>query len=112
MKERCRGLRRRATLPERALWELLRGRQLDGHKFRRQHQFGACILDFYCVEKRLAVEVDGRQHETGVGPEYDAARTNYLETQGVRVIRFTNAEVLRTPQAVVSALRRALGQLG
>lgn len=97
--ERCRDLRRSATNAERLHWQLLRARQLANAKFRRQHQFGPYILDFYCHEQKLAIEVDGAHHATQV--ERDEARTRYLEERGLRVIRFTNLEVLKETEAVL-----------
>ncbi len=75
------------------LWSALRGRQMAGLKFRRQHPIGQVILDFYCVEKRLAVEVDGEVHLDPQQAAHDEDRTEYLATQGICVLRFTNAEV-------------------
>ena len=96
---RRQALRRNATIAERALWRLLRSRQLEGYKFRRQHAVGPYILDFYCAPGRLAVEVDGSQHYTSTGLADDALRTLYLRAAGVRVLRFTNVEVLATSRA-------------
>ena len=78
----ARTLRAGATDAERSLWRLLRSRQVAGSKFRRQRPFGPYILDFYCIEKRLAVEADGGQHFTPEGREADARRTEYLEQRG------------------------------
>ncbi len=77
-----------ATDAEALLWALLRRRQLGGAKFRRQHQFGSYILDFYCNEARLAVEVDGGQHSGPEGVVQDGARTEFLQSCGVNVLRF------------------------
>jgi len=98
---RCRELRREATPAEQALWKLLRSRSLEGLKFRRQHQIGACIIDFYCTAHRLGIEVDGSQHRSARGRDFDAARTEYLKSLGVRIIRFTNAEARQNPGLVV-----------
>jgi very-short-patch-repair endonuclease len=97
---RCRELRRSATNAERLLWQLLRARQIAGAKFRRQHQFGPYILDFYCHERKLAIEVNGAHHATEV--ERDEARTHYLESRGLRVIRFTNREALRETESLLN----------
>lgn len=88
------GMRRRETAPERILWQALRHRGLAGLKFRRQHPFGRYILDFYCRSIRLAVELDGMHHFSPEQRMYDALRTLYLESSGIRVIRFANARVL------------------
>ena len=97
---RARQLRRDQTDAERAIWRRLRGRQLGGAKFRRQHPVGPYIVDFFCEEHRLVVEIDGGQH----GPETDRQRTAYLETQGLTVLRFWNDDVLRSPDGVVQTL--------
>ena len=101
-------LRREATDAERSLWKLLRGRQLAGHKFRRQHEFGGFVLDFYCAEVRLAIEVDGGQHFSEEGAARDDERTRFLEANGIRVLRFTNTEVLHELDAVGEAILREL----
>jgi very-short-patch-repair endonuclease len=78
---------------ERALWHHLRGRQINGLKFRRQHRFSDYILDFVCLENRLVIEVDGAQH--GQQKRYDENRTQELQAAGFRVLRFWNNEVLK-----------------
>ena len=102
--ERVRSLRRSSTDAEALLWRFLRARQVAGAKFRRQHQFGLYILDFYCEKARLAIEVDGGQHFEPARQEYDAERTRYLEADGVRVLRFTNSEVLTETEAVLGQI--------
>lgn len=99
--DRVRRLRNEMTPSERKLWDVLKGRRLFGQKFRRQHPIFVnisasghktyYIIDFYCTELRLAVEVDGPVHETQV--EYDHRRDNLLRSKGIRVIRITNEEV-------------------
>lgn len=109
--ERRRQLRRESTDAELLLWRLLRGRQLGGAKFRRQHQVGQYVLDFYCPEYRLAVEADGGQHVASVGLAKDELRTRYLEGRGIRVLRFSNLEVLLGTEAVLETISKALGEL-
>jgi very-short-patch-repair endonuclease len=104
----CRDLRRRETDAERLLWMLLRGRQIAGAKFRRQHQFGPFILDFFCAEHRLAIEVDGGQHFSDEGKARDGARTTWLGRESVRMLRFDNLQVLRETEAVVETILEAL----
>lgn len=86
------------TDAEQALWRILRGRQISGLKFRRQHPFGDFILDFVCLEYRLVIEVDGGQHTEQT--EYDQIRTRILQKAGFQVLRFWNNEVLREIEAV------------
>lgn len=93
--ERARTLRRMMTPPEARLWTCLRGKRLRGLKFRRQHPVGPFILDFYCAEARLAVEVDGQGHEHPERLAHDRRRTAWLHRQEVRVIRLA-AESVRT----------------
>ena len=102
--ERERQLRRASTDAERALWRLLRSRQLEGYKFRRQHAVGSYILDFYCPESRLAVEVDGSQHFTADGLADDAARAAYLRSAGIEVMRLPNSDVLTNAEGTIEAL--------
>ena len=101
---RSRALRRNSTDAERKLWNVLRSRQLCGFKFRQQAEIEGYIVDFLCPERRLIIEVDGGQHS----PERDATRTAYLESQGFRVIRFWNNEVLQNIDGVWSAIEAAL----
>lgn len=93
LKDRRGELRSSLTPAEAFLWKRLQRSQLEGRKFRRQHSFGQYIMDFYCPDEKLAVELDGMQHFTEDGIKYDEARTVYLNNLGIRVIRFENAEV-------------------
>jgi very-short-patch-repair endonuclease len=93
-----RALRNNMTNAERALWNLLRRREISGLKFRRQHPFGDYILDFVCLENRLVIEVDGGQHVRQA--EYDENRTQKLQAAGFRVIRFWDTEVLKEIESV------------
>ena len=87
----ARRLRREPTDAERKLWQQLRGRRLDRLKFRRQHPFAGFVLDFYCEELKLCIELDGGQHAERVAE--DEARTKVLEKLGVTVVRFWNVEL-------------------
>lgn len=101
---KARTLRRTQTEPERRLWSLLRNRQMGGHKFRRQYPFDCYILDFACIERKLAVEADGGQHDGAV----DRARDTLLEAHGWRVLRFSNADILNHQDAVAEAILMSL----
>ncbi|TAN41409.1 MAG: endonuclease domain-containing protein [Nitrospirae bacterium] len=94
LKEQRRGLRRNQTDAEKAFWSKVRAKQFYGIKFFRQYSIGPYILDFYCPTLKLAVELDGGQHTEKQNQEYDTARTEYLTTQGIKVVRFWNNEVL------------------
>jgi very-short-patch-repair endonuclease len=93
---------------EARLWYNLRRHALGGYKFRRQHPFAPYILDFYCPQMKLMVEVDGGQHFEDEGMVRDARRTSYLESRGLRVLRFTNLEALTQTDAVLSTIYEAL----
>ena len=100
-----RNLRNAMTDAERRLWSVLRGRQLDGCKFRRQHPYFHYILDFVCLERRLVIEVDGGQH---AGSTRDDQRDRFLAEGGFRVLRFWNNDVLTQTQAVADEVHRHL----
>jgi len=101
LKDRRRDLRARSTDAERLLWQKLRGRQVCNLKFLRQFSVGPYILDFYCPEKKIAIELDGSQHTTEQGVAYDVERTAYLTGKDVKVMRFWNNEVLTNVDGVV-----------
>ena len=106
--QRCRELRRGGTDAESLLWQFLRSRQLAGAKFRRQHPLRGYILDFYCHEARLAVELDGAGHAEPEQAASDAERTRILRAEGIRVLRFWNNEVLQRTEGVLEAIWEAL----
>jgi very-short-patch-repair endonuclease len=93
-------LRRKMTPPELRLWNVLRA-EPEGFAFRRQHEAGDYVLDFYCAPSRLAIEVDGEIHARGDQPARDAARDAWLTTQGVRVVRIPAIELLHNLDGVV-----------
>ncbi len=92
------------TQAEHVLWHLLRGRKLDGYKFRRQLIIGSYIADFVCLNKRLIIEVDGLIHQIPENKISDAERTFALNKLGFNLIRFTNEEIFHTPEKVLSAI--------
>jgi len=96
------------TDAERALWRHLRSRQLSGHKFRRRQQLGPYIVDFVCLGNRLVIELDGGQHADQNQSEYDSQRTDWLQQNGYRVLRFWNHEVLQNLDSVRQAVYLAL----
>jgi very-short-patch-repair endonuclease len=106
---RRRHLRREATLAEAALWALLRGRRLGGFKFRRQHPCGPFILDFFCPERRFAIELDGGQHFEARARAYDDWRSEFLAARRITVVRFPCDQVLRRTEAVLVAIAFELG---
>ena len=99
--ERAQDLRQTMSPPERLLWAQLSGLKLEGFKFRRQHPLAPYVLEFYCPEKRLAIEVDGAGHIRGDQPERDARRDGFLKAQGIRVLRFPARLVFEDMNTVV-----------
>ena len=106
----ARRLRRQMSPPEARLWNALRRGGLDGLKFRRQHPFGRCVLDFYCAALRLAVEVDGSDHTLDGRPERDVARDQWLRIQGVTTLRIPAHEVMNSVDSAVSAIRAFIAE--
>ncbi len=98
-------LRQRQTKAEEILWSYLRNRKLNGNKFRRQHYIKSYIVDFYCAEKMLSVELDGGIHNTKEQKEYDHARTEFLKEQGITELRFTNEEVFENVLDVLDKIK-------
>ena len=92
------------TQAEHILWHLLRGRQLDGYKFRRQHIIGSYVADFVCLNKKLIIEVDGLIHQVPENKASDAERTFHLNKIGFEVLRFKNEEVINAPEKVLSKI--------
>ena len=101
-------LRANTTEAETILWRHLRQLEMKGTHFRRQVPIGPYVADFACMQARLIIEVDGSQHGTEGGLASDAARTQWLETEGYRVLRFWNNEVTTETEAVLEAIDHAL----
>jgi very-short-patch-repair endonuclease len=99
------------TPQERVLWEALRGRKLDGAKFRRPHPLGAFVLDFYCSGLRLIVELDGNIHDDSTRKARDARRDAHLITHGNHVVRIINMEVVLDLQTVLARLSAVIADL-
>jgi very-short-patch-repair endonuclease len=108
----ARTMRKEPTEAERRMWYELRDRRLGGWKFRRQVPLAGYILDFYCNELRLSVELDGSQHyDAGTNEAYDAKRTADLEALGVTIVRFENPEFMRDTRACVLGIGRIADEL-
>ena len=99
----ARGLRRKMTLPEVILWQLLRQRPA-GLKFRRQHPSGRFVIDFFCSDARLAIEIDGDAHSRGNRPQRDAARDAWFREAGIETLRLDAKDVLGNPDGVLRAI--------
>lgn len=102
--ERARSLRREQSPPEGVLWSALRNRRLGGLKFRRQHSVGPFVVDFYCADAHLIVELDSSYHDGRRAQ--DAARDRELESRGLRVFRVTASELAKNPDAVLETILR------
>ncbi len=105
--QRSRDMRQPLTAAEKKVWDRVRNHQL-GFKIRRQHPVGRFIVDFYCAQAKLIIEIDGDTHAEPDQAEYDQARTSWLEAQGYRVIRFQNADVHKNLEAVLAAIQEAV----
>ncbi|MDP2820507.1 MAG: endonuclease domain-containing protein [Polaromonas sp.] len=101
---RARALRKVSTDAEALLWSKLRGRQLGGLKFRRQHPVGHYFADFVCVELALVIELDGGQHATDAGISSDQKRSNDMAALGFQTLRFWNNDVLLQTEAVLEKI--------
>ena len=106
MTYRARALRRAETPAERELWRWLRGRKLEGAKFRRQQPLGPFVVDFFCEDARLVVEADGASHYPT--PLRDRTRDLWLAAAGLTILRFENCEILNGTAAVLARIRQAL----
>jgi very-short-patch-repair endonuclease len=106
--EFARTMRKEQTDAEQLLWRLLRNRNFCGFKFRRQHPIGGYILDFFCDELNLAIELDGSGHADIEQAGYDEERTKVLNGAGIRVIRFWNHELMNNTEDVLDEIFRHL----
>ena len=104
-------LRRTETNSERILWEKLKGRQLDGYKFRQQHGYGPYILDFYCPSLKLCIEVDGEVHDNEIVKQKDIERTLFLRQQKIHVLRIKNEEVEENIEEVLNKIREYINSI-
>lgn len=104
-------MRSNATDAENLMWQLLRAKRFLNLKFRRQHVIAPYIVDFYCHDLGLVIELDGSQHVTNDGKEYDAERTKFLEALGLKVVRYWNHDVLHRTDVVLGDLWRRCAEL-
>ena len=110
LKEKAESMRKNPTQAESAMWEMLRGKNLDA-KFRRQHIIGDYIVDFVCLDIQLVIEIDGGYHDSPEQQELDRQRTHFLQSKGFSVLRFTNEEVLVNTDETLTIIRNALKYL-
>ncbi len=104
MKAKRKSLRNNMPEPEHRLWLYLRGRKMKGYKFRRQASIENYIVDFYCPQLKLAVEIDGDSHREPKAIARDAQRQKNIERHGIRVLRFANIEIVESLEGVVAAI--------
>lgn len=105
--ERCRRLRKNQTDAENKLWSMLRNRQLQGVKFRRQFSIDRYILDFYCPEYKLAIEADGGQHYYN-GKKRDEIRSKILSTYEIEILRFSDLDILNNIEGVCEVIGKVI----
>ncbi|HQB12351.1 MAG TPA: endonuclease domain-containing protein [Candidatus Omnitrophota bacterium] len=108
LKSLARSLRKDMTNCERKIWGRLRGKQIRGLQFYRQKPIGNYIVDFYCPAKKIVIEIDGGQHFISPGRERDRTRDRFLETMGLRVLRFSDLDVMRNIDAVLETILDAV----
>jgi len=104
LKQYSRQLRENMTDAERKLWAKIRRKQIKEYQFYRQKPIGDYIVDFYCPKAKMVVEIDGSQHLVGETIQYDRIRDDYLSSLGLRVLRFTNTDVLINIKGVVESI--------
>ncbi|MDP8204334.1 MAG: endonuclease domain-containing protein, partial [Candidatus Tenebribacter mawsonii] len=108
LKERRRELRNNQTPAEKKLWQFIRRKQLHEIQFYRQYGIGPYIADFYAPSIKLCIEVDGHQHYTSNGMEYDSERDNYMNALNITVVRFRNKEVLQNITKIVDIIEKKI----
>jgi len=107
--EQRRDLRKNSTAAEVALWQMLKNKQIEGVKFRRQFSIEPYILDFYSPEIRLCIELDGAMHYTESGSENDCNRTKYLQREhDIKILRFENKALYNYPDEVLAEIKRVV----
>jgi very-short-patch-repair endonuclease len=105
LKEKRKALRNNLTPAEAKLWQLLKGKQCAGRKFRRQHSIGPYIVDFFCYAEDLIIEVDGSIHDDSIQKLNDSQRDQYLRKHGYQILRVKNEDVLQNPKRVLKAIK-------
>jgi len=105
-KKFARCLRKKGTAAEEKLWRIIRNRRLCKEKFRRQHVIEGFVVDFYCMKYKLAIELDGPIHNRR--REYDRERENIISSEGVRMLRFKNEEVMKNTESVLRTINREI----
>ncbi|MBU0646403.1 endonuclease domain-containing protein [Patescibacteria group bacterium] len=107
-KEFRKKLRNEPTEPEKILWKEISNKKLNGFKFRRQHGIGDYIADFYCPEAKLVIELDGDSHFEESGIQHDKIRTQQIEQNQIKIIRFNNTDIRDSIEGVIDTIRQHL----
>ncbi len=97
-------LRNNSTSAEATLWNILKNKQVAGYKFRRQHSIGKYIVDFYCPTLQLSIELDGEPHAELINIARDAERDEFLNQQGIKVMRYENRWVFEYPNVITEEI--------
>ena len=108
LKQHSRQLRKNMTDAERHLWAKIRMKHLKGYQFYRQKPIGDYIVDFFCPKAKLVIEVDGSYHLVGEKIEYDRIRDEYLNSLGLRILRFTNTDILTHIEGVIESIEEGI----
>ena len=104
-------LRNHGTSAEATMWLMLKNRQVLGMKFRRQFSVGSFVIDFYCPEIKLAIELDGAPHFTFAGGMYDDEREKYIASQGITTLRYENKDIFKNPEGVIEEIEETVKRL-
>jgi very-short-patch-repair endonuclease len=107
-KDKRRALRKSMLRAEVMVWSKLRGKNVKGYKFRRQYSVGTYIIDFYCAELKLAIEIDGESHFIAGSEDHDRKRQEFIESTGIRFLRFTNTDVYERLDGVLDVIMAQL----
>ncbi len=107
-KDKRRALRKNQTDAEKKLWHQLRNKQCLGYKFFRQYSISNYIVDFYCPQLKLVIELDGSQHYTEQGKTYDKAREKYMLSLGIKTLRFSNLDILKDTSGVMCCVAQEI----
>ena len=111
VKQKRRGLRKNQPAPETLVWNTIRNRQISDFKFKRQFSIGHFIVDFYCPELKLAIEIDGDSRYVQEAIIKDRERQDYLEKFGIKFLRFTNLDVMTNLEGVIETVQRSIHDL-
>ena len=109
-KDYRKSLRKNLTPAEATLWKLLKGKKLNGRKFRRQHSIGYYIVDFYCIAEKLVIELDGEYHNNPNQIKYDKKRDAYITSQGNKVLRFENKFVFEHREQLLDMITESFNK--